>query len=96
MKIYVGNLDHSASGADLEHLFSSHGPVVRARVVMERQTGRSRGFGFVEMGTDDQARAAIAALDGLTRGGRALSVCAARPKREGEGTRQSFGGSRGR
>ena len=70
-RLYVGNLPYSTTSSDLEALFKAHGAVVSAEVVADRDTGRSKGFGFVEMGTDDEAKAAIAALDGQDNGGRA-------------------------
>jgi RNA recognition motif-containing protein len=82
MNIYVGNLPFSASSADLESLFSTHGTVTSAQVIMDRATGRSRGFGFVEMSSDDEARAAIEALDDNEFDGRRLTVNEARPRPE--------------
>jgi RNA recognition motif-containing protein len=81
VNIFVGNLPFSTTNADLEELFSQHGSVDSAAVIMDRDTGRSRGFGFVEMGNDDEARAAIEALSGVDMGGRALTVNEARPRR---------------
>ena len=81
VNIFVGNLPFSTTNADLEELFSQHGSVDSAAVIMDRDTGRSRGFGFVEMGNDDEARAAIEALAGFDIGGRALTVNEARPRR---------------
>lgn len=79
MNIFVGNLPFSTSGPQLEELFSAHGTVSSATVITDRETGRSRGFGFVEM--DDAAgRAAIAALNGTDFGGRQLTVNEARPR----------------
>jgi len=82
MNIYVGNLPFSFSSDDLEQLFSEHGTIDRAQVVSDRMTGRSRGFGFVEMPNDDEARAAIGALDGTETDGRALTVNEARPRND--------------
>ena len=81
MNIYVGNLPFSATNADLEELFSQHGSVDSAAVIMDRDTGRSRGFGFVEMSNDEEARAAIESLSGSDMGGRPLTVNEARPRR---------------
>jgi RNA recognition motif-containing protein len=81
VNIFVGNLPFTATNADLEELFSQHGSVDSAAVIMDRDTGRSRGFGFVEMGNDDEARAAIEALAGADLGGRALTINEARPRR---------------
>lgn len=78
MQIYVGNLPWSYTSADLRALFEAHGAVVTANVVVERDTGRSRGFGFVEMSSDDEATAAIEALHGSDCDGRKLTVEAAR------------------
>ncbi len=79
-KIYVGNLPYNAGEADLRQLFEAHGTVASAAVVIDRETGKSRGFGFVEMTDDDQAGAAVAALNGSQYAGRALTVNEARPK----------------
>src|SRR3990172_6388450 len=68
-KLYVGNLSYETSSSDLEKLFSAHGTVQSAEVIMDRETGRSKGFGFVEMGSDQEAQAAISALDGKDQGG---------------------------
>ena len=81
MNIFVGNLPFSATNSDLEELFGEHGSVDSASIIMDRDTGRSRGFGFVEMGNDDEARAAIEALSGADLGGRPLTVNEARPRR---------------
>ncbi len=71
-KLYVGNLGYSVSTSDLEGLFSPHGTVESAQVIEDRSTGQSKGFGFVEMGSDAEAQAAMSALDGQDQGGRAL------------------------
>ncbi|HNY15959.1 MAG TPA: RNA-binding protein [Treponemataceae bacterium] len=73
-KIYVGNLSYDTNEAGLNDLFQQHGKVVSAKVITDRDSGRSKGFGFVEMGTEDEARAAIAALNGVTLDGRQLKV----------------------
>ena len=90
-KLYVGNLAYGVSDSDLQQLFEPHGTAASAQVIMDRDTGRSKGFGFVEMGTDEEAQAAIAALNGHEVEGRALTVNEARPKPEGGGR----GGGRG-
>jgi len=84
-KLYVGNLGYEMTDGDLSNLFASHGAVQSAQVVLDRDTGRSRGFGFVEMGSDQEAQAAIAALNGQQVGGRSLTVNEARPRTEGGG-----------
>jgi RNA recognition motif-containing protein len=96
-KLYVGNLPYSFRDEDLQRAFSAHGNVTSAKVMMERDTGRSKGFGFVEMGSDAEAQAAIAGLNGQQQGGRALVVnearpMEARPPRSGGG---GYGGSGG-
>jgi cold-inducible RNA-binding protein len=78
-KLYVGNLAYSVRDEDLQQQFSAFGQVQSAKVMMERDTGRSKGFGFVEMGSADEAQAAIAGLHGQQVGGRALTVNVARP-----------------
>ncbi|HMF17087.1 MAG TPA: RNA-binding protein [Gemmataceae bacterium] len=93
-KLYVGNLAYSVSDSDLQAMFAPHGSVQSAQVIMDRDTGRSKGFGFVEMSSDEEAQAAIAALNGQERDGRALTVNEARPKPEGGG-RGGYGGGRG-
>ena len=89
-RIYVGNLDYGVGDSDLEKMFAPHGTVQSAQVVMDRDTGRSKGFGFVEMGSDEEAQAAIAALNGKEIEGRTITVNEARP-REG-GSRGGGGG----
>jgi RNA recognition motif-containing protein len=81
MNIYVGNLPFSSTSADLEELFGQYGQVDSAAVISDRETGRSRGFGFVEMASDDDARRAIEELDGSDFDGRNLKVNEARPRR---------------
>ncbi|MCI0640068.1 MAG: RNA-binding protein [Gemmataceae bacterium] len=101
-KLYVGNLPYSVGDAELEQLFAAHGSVQSVQVIMDRDTGRSKGFGFVEMGTDQEAQAAIAALNGKEVDGRTLTVNEARPKEDrggggggGRGGRGGFGGGGG-
>ena len=81
MNIYVGNLPFNSTGSDLERLFGEHGEVTSASVISDRDTGRSRGFGFVEMANADEAKTAIQELDGQDFGGRRLKVNEARPRR---------------
>ena len=81
-KLYVGNLSYDTTGSDLEQLFSSHGTVRSAEVIADRDTGRSKGFGFVQMESDDAAQAAISALDGKDLQGRALTVNVAKPRED--------------
>ena len=78
-KLYVGNLPYSVRDNDLEQAFGQYGGVTSAKVMMERDTGRSKGFGFVEMGSDAEAQAAIAGMNGQSLGGRSLVVNEARP-----------------
>src|SRR3954451_20313205 len=94
-KLYVGNLSYGVSDSDLQQMFEAHGTVASAQVIMDRDTGRSKGFGFVEMGSDQEAQAAIQALNGKEIEGRALTVNEARPKTEGGG-RGGGGGGGGR
>ena len=86
-KLYVGNLNFTVDDAALEECFSHHGTVESAQVIMDRQTGRSKGFGFVEMSSDEEAQAAIGALDGQELEGRTLKVNEAKPRED-----RSFGG----
>ena len=92
-KLYVGNLSYSVTGADLEQLFAPFGTVQSADVIQDRSTGKSKGFGFVEMGSDAEAQAAIAGLNGKDQDGRALTVNEAKPRPEG-GRGGGFGGGR--
>ena len=92
-KLYVGNLTFQTTDDQLAQLFAAHGTVTSASVVTDRETGRSRGFGFVEMATPEQAQAAIKALDGTMVEGRNLTVNLAKPREGGGGGR---GGGRGR
>jgi RNA recognition motif-containing protein len=94
-KLYVGNLAYSIDDGSLQQLFASHGSVQSAQVIMDRDTGRSKGFGFVEMGSDAEAQAAIQALNGAEVEGRTLTVNEARPKTEGGGRGGYGGGGRG-
>ena len=87
MKLYVGNLPYNTSEDDLRSLFSTYGAVSSVAIITDRDTGRSKGFGFVEFGNDDEARNAISALSGQEYGGRALTVNEARPKTQGGGGR---------
>jgi len=91
-KLYVGNLNFSMGSQDLEELFGAYGQVTSATVIMDRDTNRSKGFGFVEMANDSEAAAAIAALNGKEFNGRALTVNEARPREEGARPRGGFGG----
>jgi RNA recognition motif-containing protein len=93
-KLYVGNLSYGTTDSTLLQLFEPFGTVASAQVIMDRDTGRSKGFGFVEMGSDQEAQAAIAALSGKEVDGRALTVNEARPKTEG-GRGGGGGGGRG-
>jgi RNA recognition motif-containing protein len=96
-KLFVGNLPYSVTDADLNALFSAHGQVVSAQVVTDRATGRSKGFGFVEMNDAAEAEAAIAALGGKDNGGRPLTVNVAKPREDrGGGGGYGGGGGRGR
>src|SRR5256885_11803298 len=101
-KLYVGNLSYNTTSSELEQLFGQHGTVQSAEVISDRDTGRSKGFGFVQMGSDDEAQAAISALNGQQHNGRALTVNEAKPREErprggagGGGGRGGFGGGGG-
>jgi RNA recognition motif-containing protein len=94
-KLYVGNLSYSVGDSDLKTLFEPYGTVASATVIMDRETGRSKGFGFVEMGSDQEAQAAIAACNGKEIEGRALTVNEARPRTEGGGRGGRGGGGGG-
>jgi len=94
-KLYVGNLAYGVTDSDLQRMFEAHGTVESAQVIMDRDTGRSKGFGFVEMGSDQEAQAAIAAMNGKEFDGRTLTVNEARPKTEGGGGRGGRGGGGG-
>src|SRR5438477_3244763 len=101
-KLYVGNLSYSLGDSELQQIFEAHGAVQSAQVIMDRMTGRSKGFGFVEMGSDEEAQAAIAALNGQEHTGRALTVNEAKPREErgggggGGGRGGGYGGGGGR
>jgi RNA recognition motif-containing protein len=99
-KLYVGNLSYNVTSSDLEQLFAAHGTVQSAEVISDRDTGRSKGFGFVQMGSDAEAQAAIAALNGQQNDGRALTVNEAKPREDrprggGGGGGGRSGGGRG-
>jgi len=99
-KLYVGNLSYDTTSSDLEQLFGQHGTVQSAEVIADRDTGRSKGFGFVQMGSDDEAQAAIAALNGQDVAGRNLTVNEAKPREDrprsgGGGYGGGGGGGRG-
>ena len=96
-KLYVGNLTYGVTDSQLEQLFAPHGTVQSAQVIMDRDTGRSKGFGFVEMGSDQEAQAAIQAMNGKEVDGRALTVNEAKPRedRGGGGGGRGYGGGRG-
>ena len=98
-KLYVGNLGYGVTDGDLSKMFEAHGTVESAQVIMDRDTGRSKGFGFVEMKTEQEAQTAIAALNGKDAGGRSLTVNEAKPRTEGgrggSGGRGGYGGGRG-
>jgi RNA recognition motif-containing protein len=93
-KLYVGNLSYDTNDGALQQMFGAFGTVQSAQVVMDRETGRSKGFGFVEMGTDQEAQAAINGLNGKEVNGRALTVNEARPRedRGGGGGRGGYSG----
>jgi RNA recognition motif-containing protein len=93
-KLYVGNLPYSVRDGDLEQSFGQFGAVTSAKVMMERDTGRSKGFGFVEMGSDAEAQAAIAGMNGAPLGGRNLVVNEARPMEPRPPRSGGFGGGR--
>jgi RNA recognition motif-containing protein len=95
-RLYVGNLSYSVDSSELEQMFGQFGAVISAQVINDRDTGRSKGFGFVEMSNDDEAQAAIAALNGQQHGGRALTVNEAKPREDrGGGGFGGGGGGRG-
>ncbi len=97
-KLYIGNLGYDVSSSDLETLLAAHGTVLSAEVITDRSTGRSKGFGFVEMDSDAEAQAAIAALNGQLHGERTWTVNEAKPRaprRDGGGGRGGYGGGHG-
>lgn len=91
-KLYVGNLSYDTTDSTLEQMFAAYGTVQSAQIIMDRDTGRSKGFGFVEMGNEQEAQAAIAGLNGKEVGGRTLTVNEARPREERGGGGRSGGG----
>jgi len=94
-KLYVGNLGYDVSSSDLDQLLSQHGTVMNAEVISDRSTGRSKGFGFVEMDSNEEAQAAIAALNGKEHGGRVLTVNEAKPRQPRSGGGGGYGGGGG-
>ena len=94
-KLYIGNLSYDVSSSDLEAMLSPHGTIQSAEVIMDRSTGQSKGFGFVEMGSDAEAQAAISALDGQDQGGRAIKVNEAKPREPRSGGGYGGGGGGG-
>ncbi len=94
-KLYVGNLSYDVDSSALEQLFGAHGTVESAQIINDRDTGRSKGFGFVEMSSDSEAQAAIGALNGQEHGGRALTVNEAKPREDRGGGGGGGGGGRG-
>lgn len=98
-KLYVGNLSYGVDSSQLQELFSAHGTVESAEIIADRETGRSKGFGFVQMSTDEEAQAAINALNGQSHDGRPLTVNEAKPRedrpRGGGGGRGGYGGGGG-
>jgi cold-inducible RNA-binding protein len=92
-KLYVGNLTYGMTDSDLENLFQPHGKVQSAQVIMDRDTGRSKGFGFVEMDSAEEAQAAINSLNGQEVNGRALTVNEARPREERGPSNRGLAGS---
>jgi RNA recognition motif-containing protein len=94
-KLYVGNLSYDTNDSDLQQMFAAFGSVQSAQIVMDRDTGRSKGFGFVEMSSDQEAQAAINGLNGKEAGGRSLTVNEARPREDRGGSRGGYGGGGG-
>ena len=94
-KLYVGNLSYQTESSELQEMFSEFGQVQSAEVISDRETGRSKGFGFVEMSSEDEAQAAIAGMNGKEMGGRALTVNEAKPKEPRSGGFGGGGGGRG-
>jgi len=95
MNIYVGNLSYEMTEEDLRKEFEGFGQVDSVKIIMDRYTGRSKGFGFVEMSQDEDAKTAISSMDGKELQGRALKVNEARPREEGRGGGGGGGGRRG-
>ncbi len=95
-KLYVGNLAYGVTDTDLQDLFAPHGAVQSAQVVKDRETGRSKGFGFVEMDSGEEAQAAVDALNGREVSGRALTVNEARPRAERSGPQPGYAAGRSR
>jgi RNA recognition motif-containing protein len=95
-KLYVGNLTYNVNESDLEALFSQFGSVQSAQIIVDRDTNRSKGFGFVEMGTDQEAQAAIQGLNGRDHDGRNLTVNEAKPREPRSGGGGGYGGGGGR
>ena len=91
-KLYVGNLTFGVTDSELQNMFEPHGTVKSAQIIMDRDTGRSKGFGFVEMSSGDEAQAAVAALNGQEVNGRALTVNEAKPREDRGGSRGGGGG----
>ncbi len=94
-RLYVGNLDYNFGTPELEEMFTQYGAVESAQVISDRETGRSKGFGFVEMTSDEEAQAAIDALNGSHHGGRTLTVNEARPRASRTGGGGGYGGGGG-
>ena len=94
-RMYVGNLSYQTTETDLTNLFEQVGPVESVNIITDRDTGRSKGFGFVEFTDNGQANAAMSALNGKEHNGRALTVNEARPRNEASGNRGGFGGGGG-
>jgi RNA recognition motif-containing protein len=94
-KLYVGNLSYDVDSSALGELFTPHGTVTSSQIIMDRDTGQSKGFGFVEMGSEKEAQDAIASLNGQDHGGRALTVNEAKPKENRSGGGRGGYGGRG-
>ena len=94
-KLYAGNLSFETTSSDLERIFAPHGTVESAEVISDRDTGRSKGFGFVQMGSSEEAQAAIEALNGKDQNGRTITVNEAKPREQRPST-AGYGGSRNR
>jgi RNA recognition motif-containing protein len=95
MKLYVGNLSFNTSTQDLEEMFGAHGTVESTNIIEDRETGRSRGFGFIEMSSNEEGQAAIATLNGKEIDGRSLTVNEAKPRESNGGGGNRGGGNRG-